>query len=161
MRYKIPAQYFDRPVDQEAVQFFSAIVGYSTSNFIPAQRDTFRLWQLAFNRTLKFAPKCVPAGDDVVADAELLLYFYSHFTEPHSEHSNVSLLHPPAVFEKLEWALKNVLDERVVGNLLPFARERRANSVFTGMKRWSLVSEVGVHADAIRQAAIKRVLLEN
>ena len=100
MRYKIPAQYFDRPVDEEAAQFFSAIVGYSTSNFIPAQRDAFRLWQLAFNRTLKFAPKCVPVDDSVVADADLLLYFYSHFAEPHSEHKNVSLLHPPAVFEK-------------------------------------------------------------
>lgn len=161
MRYKIPAQYLDQPVDQEAAQFFAAIVGYSTSNFIPAQRDTFRLWQLAYNRALKSAPRCAPVGDDVVADADLLLYFCTHFSEPHSDHNNVSLLHPPAVFEKMEWALKNVLDERVVGNLLPFAREKRANSVFTGMKRWSLVSEVGVLADAIRQAAIKRVLLSD
>ena len=45
---------------------------------------------------------------DAVADAELLLYFFSRFEELFRRFDNVLLLHPPTVFEKLEWALKNV-----------------------------------------------------
>ena len=62
------------------------------------------------------------------------------------------------MFEKLEWALKNVLSERVAGNLIPFARERRPTSVLAGMKRWSLTGEVNLGADHIRQETIKIIL---
>ena len=45
---------------------------------------------------------------DAVADAELLLYFFSRFEALFRRFDNVPLLHPPTVFEKLEWALKNL-----------------------------------------------------
>ena len=52
--------------------------------------------------------------------------------------------------------VKNVLSERVVGNLgVPFSRDRRPNSVLAGMKRWSLSGEVDASADCIRRETIK------
>ena len=158
MRYKFPPDYEEHPAHQEAVEFFSNFVGYSLSDFIPAQRDTFRLWQLAFNRVLKPKMSFPAQNAGAVADAELLLYFFAHFKEPFASLDNVFFLHPPTVFEKLEWALKNVSSERVLGNLTPFSRERRSDSVLTGMKRWSLSGELDVSADRIRQETIKLVL---
>lgn len=158
MRFKTPPDY-DAHQDAPAIsEFFTQIAQYSSNDFIPAQRDTFRLWQIAFNRAFK-APEQNPVDiGGAVADAELLLYFYSRFEEPFRGFENVLLLHPPIVFEKLEWALKNVLNERVAGNLIPFSRERRPNSVLAGMKRWSLTGEVNLGADHIRQETIKIIL---
>ena len=158
MRYKIPADYDVNQVDRATTEFFSSFAQHSPNDFIPAQRAQFRLWQLAFNRALKFSDHYPTQTGDAVADAELLLYFYSRFEEPFRGFDNVLLLHSPAVFEKLEWALKNVLNERVAGNLMPFSRERRPDSVFAGMKRWSLSGEVGMGADYIRQETIKIIL---
>ena len=158
MRYKIPPDYDAHHSDPVISEFFSQIARYSSNDFIPAQRDKFRLWQIAFNRALKYSEHNPIDICDAVADAELLLYFYSRFEEPFEGFDNVLLLHPPTVFEKLEWALKNVLNERVAGNLIPFSRERRPNSVLAGMKRWSLTGEVNVGADHIRQETIKIIL---
>ena len=158
MRYKIPADYDAHQADPATSKFFSQIAQYSSKDFIPAQRDIFRLWQIAFNRALKYTEHNPIDIGDAVADAELLLYFYSRFEEPFKGFDNVLLLHPPTVFEKLEWALKNVLNERVAGNLIPFSRESRPTSVLAGMKRWSLTGEVNLGADHVRQETIKIIL---
>ena len=158
MRYKLPPDYDVCRANPEAFEFFSQFADYSLSDFIPAQREQLRLWQLAFNRVLK-SPAHLPVKmEDAVADAELLLYFFSRFEDPFKGFDNVLLLHPPTVFEKLEWALKNVLSERVVGNLIPFSRDRRPNSVLAGMKRWSLSGEVDASADCIGRETIKLIL---
>lgn len=158
MRFKLPPDYDVRRVDPEAFDFFSRFVDHSRSDFLPTQRENYRLWQLAFNRALKPPSHHSSGIGDAAADAELLLYFFSRFEDPFAGFDNVLLLHPPKVFEKLEWALKNVLRERVVGNLIPFSRERQPTSVFAGMKRWSLSGEVGTGADCIRQETIKIIL---
>ena len=158
MRYKLPPDYDVCRANPEAFEFFSQFADYSLSDFIPAQREQLRLWRLAFNRVLKSPAHRPVRIEDAVADAELLLYFYSRFEEPFKGFDNVLLLHPPTVFEKLEWALKNVLNERVAGNLIPFSRESRPNSVLAGMKRWSLTGEVNLGADHVRQETIKIIL---
>ena len=158
MRYKIPPDHDTHQADPATSEFFSEIAQYSSNDFIPAQRDKFRLWQIAFNRALKYSEHNPIDIGDAVADAELLLYFYSRFEEPFKSFDNVLLLHPPTVFETLEWALKNVLNERVVGNLIPFSRERRPTSVLAGMKHWSLTGEVNLGADHIRQETIKIIV---
>lgn len=158
MRFKTPPDYDVDQAEPAISEFFSQIAQYSSNDFIPAQRDKLKLWQLAFNRVLNYSEHDSTDVGDAVNDAELLLYFYSRFEEPFRAFDNVLLLHPPTVFEKLEWALKNVLNERVAGNLIPFSRERRPSSVLGGMKRWSLTGEVGLGADHIRQETIKIIL---
>ena len=158
MRYKIPADYNVQQSSPDAVEFFSQFANHTVSDFIPAQQSVFRLWRLALNRALK-SPSSSPVENSVaLADAELLLFFFSRFREPYADFKHVHVLHPPTVFERLEWALKNVLSERVVGNLLPFTRERRPTSVLSGMKRWALSGEVDDGADRIRQETIKLIL---
>ena len=157
MRYKLPPDFNVRRPNPEALEFISQLTSHSVSDFIPAQRKVFRRWQLAFNRALKHLPNTAEM-DGPEADAELLLFFFARFKDPYADIDNVLLLHPPTVFEKLEWALQNVLGERVVGNLLPFSRERRHSSVLAGMKSWSLSGETDAEADCIRQAVIKLIL---
>ncbi|MEL0153431.1 MAG: hypothetical protein VW779_09425, partial [Halieaceae bacterium] len=158
MRYKIPADYNVQQSRPDAVEFFSQFANHTVSDFIPAQQSVFRLWQLAFNRALKSPASNPEEISGALADAELLLFFFSRFREPYAGFTNVHVLHPPTTFERLEWALKNVLSERVAGNLLPFTRERRPTSVLSGMKRWSLSGEVDAGADRIRQETIKLIV---
>ena len=94
--------------DLETLEFFSQFDQYSSNGFIRAQRDYFRLWQLSFTRALKNLEHYPMDIGDAVADAELLLYFFSRFEALFRRFDNVPLLHPPTVFEKLEWALKNL-----------------------------------------------------
>lgn len=158
MRYKIPADFNVQQSRPDAVEFFSQFANHTVSDFIPAQQSVFRLWQLAFNRALKSPASNPEEISGALADAELLLFFFSRFREPYAGFTNVHVLHPPTTFERLEWALKNVLSERVAGNLLPFTRERRPTSVLSGMKRWSLSGEVDAGADRIRQETIKLIV---
>ena len=124
----------------------------------PILRENLSHWKIASIRAHRELNACKQVSDNIVTAANRTIDILCYFKEKHEEHTNVVLLHPPNVFERLEWALQCVLSQTPLPLLPPFSRGSRVYCRFSKYKSRSLYFELNAKAQLVRIETLKILL---